>query len=593
MHMYINQLGSAKIRSLPILIPFSCSLMILMFSMAFVVSYDNVISRYEGPLLFGLSVFLSLGVSLFILLLFSYIHINKYPLISLILIFSSFLLKYAMPYYVFEGYVNYDTPIHYLSALYLRDYRLSLGYHYHSWPSSLFLVDILNTIAELDFPIDYSLVALTSRLLIPLTIYSVSKWLLASSRSILIAMAILLVFEPFIIHPCPQITAVALTIIAIVVFLNWLHMYERKWLYILIILGISIVTYHAVIPIAFALSILAVLALFDLALRLDLIKASTSTRYGSSQAWLAVIVLIAVTFSYNIYTAPFMIKSIVRALTSIPLGGARLDTYPLLIESPKLRWQYDIIANIRRGALLLLLGIPLVIIALSLLAKYFMSKLSIVERVFFAITVIAGANALIHIVFNVVLNMGIVERFYQIFLILAPILTAYLYENVSNNSPRKSSILNVGRVLSSIVLTSAFIFTPLSMFTSPSYTGLYISAFGKPDLNAAQWMAEHLSAPEVHLDGSCRLNHLIALYLYPNNVYKVNLSITRHVEAKALKEDYSYPLGTIITTRKPLSTGTSIVKGLSDVILDKYIEGIPSYLDKLFSNGVCKVFIRR
>ena len=516
------------------------SLIMLAFTMIFVIGHSNTTSRYEDPLVFGLSVFLPLGVGLLGLLLFSYIFVNKYPLLSLVFVFSGFPLKYVMPYYIFGGYVNYDTPIHYLSALYLRDYGLKPGYHYHLWPSSFFLVNILNTVTELGFPIDYSLVALTSRFLIPLSIYLISRRLLASRRSILVAMMALLIFEPFIIHPCPQITAVALTITAIMVFLNWLHGHGHRWLYTLLVLGVSVATYHAVMPIALTLSILAVLVLYDIIPRLGIVKANTLTRYENSRIWLATTILIAVLVFYNIYITVFVTRSIVRTLELIARRGeARLDVYPLTIENPELRWQYDVITNIRRIALLLLLGIPSIIVALSLLAKYFTSKLSTVERAFFAIAIVAGINALLFIIFGIILQTGLVERLYQISYLLSPILTAYLYENTTNTSSRKSSAWNPRKAVSLIVLTSAFAFIPLSMFTAPSYINLYADTFGKPEIATAQWIANHISYPQVRLDGSGRLNQLMALYLYPHNVYNVNLSITRYVEIKALEKTTS------------------------------------------------------
>jgi len=572
--------------------------MILAFIMMFITGYSGIVSRFSGPLVFGLSAFLPLGVGLFVLLFFSYALISKYPSIALVCVFSGFLLKYVMPYYVFDGYVNYDTPIHYLSALYLRDYGLSLGYHYHSWPSSLFLSNIFATISGFSFPYDYSLIALTSRFLIPLSVYLISKRFLASSKSVLIAMAVLLIFEPYIIHPCPQITAVALTTMALMVFISRHYREKHGWLYVLAVLGVSIVTYHAIMPIALALSILAVLLFYDLIPRLGFTKSSRLTRYKKSRMWLMVIILVAIVAFYITYITPSIMRSIVKVLTSIIQGKeARLDVYPLSIESSELKWQYYVIGNIRRVAVVLLLGIPSVIVALSLLTKYIMSRLSVSERVFLDVAIIASINALIYIVFGKLLNVGLVGRFYQLSYILSPILTAYFYENLSNissqNSSRNFSIAHVKRAVSIIVLVSIFVFTPLSIFTSPPYIALYIDAFGKPELTSAQWIAEHLSASEVHLDGSIRLNQLIALYLYPNNVYRINLSITRYMEIKALKEDYSYTPGTIITTRKPLSTGASVVKGLSDAILARYIEKIPIYFNKLFSNDCCEIFMSR
>jgi len=496
-----------------------------------------------------------------------------------------------MPYYVSDGYVNYDTPIHYLSALYLRDFGLKPGYHYHSWPSWLLLNNMYNTVSGLKFPVDSSVVALVSRFLIPLFIYLVSRRFLSSAKSLLVAMMVLLVFEPFIVHPCPQITAVALTITAITAFLNWLHGHDHKWLYTLLVLGISVATYHSIMPIALTLFVLAVLVLYGVFPRLGIVKADTLTRYENSKIWLVIVVLIVVVF-YNIYITVFVTRSIIKTLELIIRGGeARLDVYSMTIENPELKWQYDVIANIGRAALFLLLGTPSAIVAPSLLIKYLKSKLSITERTFFAIAVVAGINALLFIVFGTILQTGLVERLYQISYITSPTLTAYLYENITDASSRKPGTWDLRKAVSLIVLTSIFTFILLSMFTAPSYINLYADAFGKPEITTAQWMAGHLLSSEAHLDGSGRLNQLIALYLYPSYIYGVNLRITRTIELNTLKGSYTFAPGTIITTREPLTIGASTVQGLSDTMLSEYIENMPKYLNKVFSNSICEVFV--
>lgn len=143
------------------------------------------------------------------------------------------------------------------------------------------------------------------------------------------------------------------------------------------------------------------------------------------------------------------------------------------------------------------------------------------------------------------------------------------------------------------MLAGAFAFIPLSMFTAPSYINLYADAFGKPEIATAQWIAGHLLSYEAHLDGSGRLNQLTALYLYPSYVYGVNLRITGTMELNTLKGSYTFAPGTIITTRKPLTIGAGMVQGLSDTMLSKYIENMPKYLSKVFSNSICEVFIPR
>jgi len=568
--------------------------MIFGLAVLFILGYSNVNSRYRGPFEFNSSVFLVLHLGLFVFAISAFALVDKIRLLTLVFIFTAFLAKYLVPYYVFEGLVNYDTSIHYLSALYLRDFGLKPGYHYHTWPSWLILNNMFNAVSGLKFPVDSSMVALVSRFLIPLSIYMISRRFLSSIKALLVAMTVLLVFEPFIIHSCPQITAVALTITAITVFFNWLHGHEHRWLYTLLILGVSTATYHAIMPIALTLSIFAVLVLYDVFPKLGVIKANTSTHHGNSKMWLVATILIAVVIFYNIYITIFITRSIIKTLELIIKGGeARLDVYPLKIENPELRWQCDVIANIGRVALLLLLGIPSAMVALSLLVKYLKSKLNTTERIFFATAVVAGINALIFIVFGIILQTGLVERLHQISYLISPILTSHLYENTTNTNSRKPSMWNSRKIISLIMLAGAFAFIPLSMFTAPSYINLYADAFGKPEIATAQWIAGHLLSYEAHLDGSGRLNQLTALYLYPSYVYGVNLRITGTMELNTLKGSYTFAPGTIITTRKPLTIGAGMVQGLSDTMLSKYIENMPKYLSKVFSNSICEVFIPR
>jgi len=347
-------------------------------------------------------------------------------------------------------------------------------------------------------------------------------------------------------------------------------------------------------PIALTLSILTVLMFYDVFPRLGVGKANTLPPHGNSKMWWVVAILIAVLIFYNIYITIFITKSITKTLALIARGGeARLDVYPLMIENPELRWQYDVIANIGRVALLLLLGIPSTIVALSLLVKYLKSKMNTTERIFFATAVVAGIHALLFIVFSIILQTGLVERLYQISYIISPTLTAHLYENTTNTSSRRPNMWKSRKIISLIILAGTFAFIPLSMFTAPSYITLYADTFGKPDITTALWTANHISHSQVHLDGSGRLNHLIALYLYPSYVYGANLKITRTIELNALKNSYTFTPGTIITTRNPLTIGASTTQGLSDTMLSKYIENMPKHLNKVFSNSVCEVFIPR
>jgi hypothetical protein len=561
-------------------------------AISFNLGYSNIESRYQGPFIFNSSVFLVQAIILFVLTISAYVVVDETYLFALALIFTGFLSKYLAPYYLFDGHVNYDTPAHYLSALYLRDTGLHPEYHYHVWPSSLTLVNVYSSVTGLIFPLDYSAIALVSRSLIPLSVYLVSKRYLVSRKAVLIALSVLLIFEPFIIHPCPQITAVALTILALAVFTVWLHEKTPRMSYLLIMLGVSLATYHSIVPIGLTLSVIAVLVFYMLATKLRLVKVYEVIYVKNPSIYFTALILAAVLLFYNTFITIFVTKSIVKTIMLIIRGGqARLDVYPLITEDPRLKWQYDLLSGISRVATILLLGIPSITVTLGLLMKFLKTKLAIREEAILTMAIIAGFNAVFYILLGVFLNIGLAERLYQVSLTLAPLLTAYFYEEYLAKSSRYRKTTYMKKVASTVMLAGIFIFTLLSIFISPAYTSLYADAFGEPDTTAAQWIAIYLPSYQIRLDGSTRINQLVALYSYPSHIYEVNLRITSTVEENALMGTYTYPGETIITTRKPLTLGASEVKGLSDTILNNYINEMPVYLNEVFSNNICEVFV--
>ena len=567
-------------------------MMILGLTTSFILGYNGMNSRYLGPFIFNSSAFLIQVAILLVLVASAYVIADKMYMFALIIVFTNFLTKYLMPYYLFDGYVNYDTPIHYLSALYFRDSGLHPEYHYHTWPSSLILAILYNSVSGLNFPLDYSIIALVSRFLIPLSIYFAAKRFLVSKKAIIIALLVLLIFEPFIIHPCPQITAVALTTLALIFFAIWLHEREHRMSYPLVILGVSIATYHGVMPIGLTLSIIAVLVFYMLTAKLRLAKVYEPLNNKNPSIYFAILIFIIILTFYNTYITIFVTKSLIKTIMLIIQGGqARLDVYPLIIENPHLKWQYDLLYGISRVATIILLGIPSITVSLSLLIKFLRTKLANHEEAILTMAIIAGFNAMLNILLSTILNVGLVERLYQVSLILAPLLTAYFYEEYLAENSLHHKTTYMKKATSTVMLAGIFIFTLLSIFISPAYASLYADAFGKPDTTASQWIATHLPNYQVRLDGSGRLNQLVALFTYLGHIYRVNLTINRIVEENAIKGTYIYPGETIITTRKPLAIGASSIKGLSDTILNRYIDKMPVYINKVFSNHICEVFV--
>jgi hypothetical protein len=387
---------------------------------------------------------------------------------------------------------------------------------------------------------------------------------------------------------------VALTILALAVFTVWLHEKAPRMSYPLVMLGVSLATYHSIVPIGLTLSVIAVLVFYMLATKLRLVKVYEVIYVKNPSIYFTALILAAVLLFYNTFITIFVTKSIVKTIMLIIRGGqARLDVYPLIIEDPRLKWQYDLLSGISRVATILLLGIPSITVALSLLMKFLRTKLAIREEAILTIAIIAGFNAVFYILLGVFLNIGLVERLYQVSLILAPLLTAYFYEEYLAKSSRYRKTTYMKKVASTVMLAGIFIFTLLSIFISPAYTSLYADAFGKPDTTTAQWIAIHLPSYQIRLDGSDRINQLVALFTYPSHIYGANLTINRIVEENAIKGTYIYPDRTIITTRKPLAIGASRIKGLSDTILNSYIDKMPVYINKVFSNHICEVFVPR
>jgi len=185
------------------------------------------------------------------------------------------------------------------------------------------------------------------------------------------AMLVLLIFEPFVIHPCPQITAVALTILALSLFLGWLYDEDNRRLRLLMLIGVSTATYHAIMPIALVTSIIVVLA-FHGVLRMfgSLGVTRVRAKHNGALVFIVVMILIVATGLYNTYVAPSVVERMITTPSMSLRGEApRLDAYSLVIEDPWLSWQYNVLVIINRVAVLLPLGILSAVVALYLLVK--------------------------------------------------------------------------------------------------------------------------------------------------------------------------------------------------------------------------------
>ena len=558
-------------------------ILIILLIFTLYIASSNIRYRYNGPLTFGLFVLLPFSIIFLIVAILMYLHLHL-RFIYVFLFSFSFLIKYLVPYYLFNGHVNYDTPVHYLASLYLRDYGIETSYHYHLWPLWLILNAIFDEISRINYPLNVSIVAIIARFLVTLFVYIILKHLFTDNKIILIAMWIHLIFEPVIIHPAPQIVAFTMLILLIYLLVTQFVKDDKKIHFLLILIFTAILLYHATLPLAFLMPLGTLVILQTLTSKIKI----NNHIYNKRHLYVLLIIFGTATILYNAYIALFVTKSIVRTIDMLLQGGyTRLDVYSIIINDHLLNQQYLLIQIINRLAMVLLLFIPSFTISLYLLLKSKKLTSAKMEKLVFIILIFAGVNGLLYLFFGIYIQLGLVERFYQVALVLSPILTAYFYLRI-DMTYYKNFLL---RIITRFLLICVFIFLPLSIFTSSAYVSLYIDAFSDADINLAKWVSLHLPESNVYLDGNNRLNQLIVLYAYPHHIYKVNLTITRIMEKNVIESSYKYPPSTIISLRILLPLVASTVPGLSDDKLRNYIDTLPNYLHKVFSNGATEVFV--
>jgi len=178
-------------------------ILLISFSSYYILLHANsvVSNRVNGPLYFNLQTFMPLGILIGVVTFLVLLHRLKMHIVSpAVFLYICFLLKTVVVYFVFNGNVNYDTPAHYTSALYVADYGINPSYHYHSWPSALVLVDIVRTATSFSYPVDASVVAVLFRFMLPLTVYALTLKAFNSRELGILALSVLMVFELFALH---------------------------------------------------------------------------------------------------------------------------------------------------------------------------------------------------------------------------------------------------------------------------------------------------------------------------------------------------------------------------------------------------------
>jgi len=492
---------------------------------------------------------------------------------------------------VFNGNVNYDTPAHYTPALYLADYGINPSYHYHSWPSALILVDIVRTVTSSSYSIVASVVVMLSRFLIPLTVYALTLRAFNSRELGVLALSVLIVFEPFILHYCPQIVGVAVYVVFIYVLSQMILRKNPTRTSILasVILFTSLLTYHAMFPISAVLAIIGYPLLLVMLTRF--LKKTVSTSVSLNHVpylrvfhYLTMSTLLGV-LVYNLFITLFVTRSVIRTVELLLSGGVvRLDVYDPEIQSPDLVWQYSIIGSINRFAILLLLGIPSIYILYETLHRFVKGSASLHDYFLLFMVLVSGLNTGIYIL-TMIIQTGLTERYFQIGVIFASILSAYFYKALPTLGSRRSFIKAI-LILFTIALT---VFSALSIFTAGSYQDIYRNAFDDREVFMAKWIANNVDNTIMYLDGTPRLNRLIVYYAYSSRIYNVNIFITSYID-DAVLHGAKYPRGTLVTVTPLSYIKTSWRYRLTDIILKEYFENLKPSGDLVF-NGDAYLYV--
>jgi len=554
---------------------------------------SNMVSyRVRGPFYFNLQAFMPLGILISVVVFLLLLRKLEMCLASpVVFLYMCFLLKIAVVYFVFNGNVNYDTPLHYTSALYLQDYGINPSYYYHSWPSGLILVDTMRIVTGFSYPLDASIVAVPSRFLIPLTVYALALRAFNSRKLGVLALSVLIVFEPFILHYCPQIIGVAVYMVFIYALSLIIVKGASTHISILVpvILFTSLLTYHAMLPVSATLVIIVYPLLLAVLSRLQKKRVSTSISlnhmpYLRDFHYLTIFTLLGV-LVYSLFITLFVTRSVIRTVELLLSGEVvRLDVYDPKIRSPDLVWQYSIIGSVNRFAIIFLLGIPSVYILYEALRRFIRGSASLHDYFLLFMVLVSGLNTGIYIL-TTVIQTGLTGRYFQVGTIFTSILSAYFYKALSTLESRRSFIKAI-LILFTIAL---IVFSALSIFTASSYQSIYLWTFDDKEVFMAKWVANNIDNTIMYLDGASRLNRLIVYYAYPSRIYNVNIFVTSHID-DAVLNGAKYPKG-ILVTATPLShIKTSWKYYLTDIVLKEYFENLKYNGDTIF-NGDTYLYV--
>lgn len=534
--------------------------------------------RVQGPLPILIDVFL-LPFALVISSLMITLFIRTSNTIKMIMLLTVYGFKLVMPYVVFNGHVNYDTPFHYLSGLYLRDVGYSNKFMYHNWPHALTLASIYNTITGFMYPFDVSLIAIAARMLVPLIMYVLGKNVFKlSNKSLYIMLMTLIVFEPFILHFCPQIIAVSLTLYCFTALLRVNNTVRLSHLMAFIAFFGALLFTHGMYSISMSIYI-AILWLLVILKGLYIGQASVPN-YSKRITWLLLTVLTLVLF-YNIFITIFVTKNLFETVRLLVTGGTvRLDVYSTLIDELYLQYQYAVIRLINLVATLILLGIPAIYASARFVYHFFKKeKYDAEEYLFTQLFTYLTLYFLFYAVLEIGFRTGLVERYYQVAVITGTLLSGIFYDNIALSSNKYYL-----RVLSKILFYGLLVILAVSIITAPSYTTLFRWPYTLNELEMARFVSDHVSGHSVILTGDKNIIQQVALESYLKETRYADISYSNLLDINSIHQTYSYPRDILVLVNKLTVFKASDIPGLSLSLLREHINSISDYLSRIYDD---------
>lgn len=562
---------------------------------SYILSENAIALRDQGPLVFLFHLYpitAVIGVTLsiiFYMLLYRVGRMESFSSYFFIIGLVLFAFKLVIPFMFFRV-VNYDSPGHYVSAAYLRDYGIDPSlYSYHNWPAMLYLTIIFENVTALFYPNSCNLIAITSRFLLPLIIYVYARHIMGTNGAIF-AFLVLLISEPYIVHYCPQILGVTLLVITIFVFVMRVGIKKETSLLVFII-GWTLLLCHSVLSFSLVMSLIALTVFFRILLHY-LNKSESNKRFlvlakRIASRFSTVLFLACSLLLYNTYITLSVTRSVVKTLKNLFVGvETRWDVYAIT----ELSWQYNLLTLFYQLTFYPLYYASFVILGTFLCIKLLKRRITSSDAYLISILVIIAVNHALNFAGNVVFELGIVERFHQVAIIFSSIMVGggYIYFLKNADSISKS----LARLLKCLFLFMLITTSFLSFYSTPYYKTQYISSLDTATVFQSSFVGEYLSNSIYwKLDGDQRVNELIMQQLYPKMLWGKDFSITRIMDEDALFNLYKYPPNTLIILNNFSYIKPVTINGLTDEMLKKYICALQDHFPVIYDNKYGEIFI--